>query len=167
MTEKVTSYFNIFEWGRNLLDQLDITYQQAFMASPVREGYYMPSPARERYYDQLAKSLINSNFGSDGTINNDKLNQEITNLKSEAEAGHENNINDMTQVDEYKLPGKNKYASTIKDLAYHNSDEYKDEISDSDKNVEASKEPITDTHICNTSVGIISVKPAAVGVGII
>ena len=29
---KVTSYFNIFECGRNLLDQLDVTYQRAFMA---------------------------------------------------------------------------------------------------------------------------------------
>ena len=37
VTRKVTSYFNIFECGRNLLDQLDITYQQAFMASRVRE----------------------------------------------------------------------------------------------------------------------------------
>ena len=34
---KATSYFNIFEYGRNLLDQLDVTYQQAFMTSPVRE----------------------------------------------------------------------------------------------------------------------------------
>ena len=28
---KVTSYFNIFNCGRNLLDQLDVTYQQTFM----------------------------------------------------------------------------------------------------------------------------------------
>ena len=34
VTEKVTSYFNIFECGRNLLDQLDVTYQRAFMATP-------------------------------------------------------------------------------------------------------------------------------------
>ena len=27
VTEKVTSHFNIFECGRNLLDQLDVTYQ--------------------------------------------------------------------------------------------------------------------------------------------
>ena len=80
--EKVTSYFNIFECGRNLLDQIDVKYQQAFMASLVREGYYTPSPARERYYDQPTKSLINSNVGSDGTINNDKLNQAINDLKA-------------------------------------------------------------------------------------
>ena len=35
VTEKVTSYFNIFESGRNLLDQLDVTYQPAFMATPA------------------------------------------------------------------------------------------------------------------------------------
>ena len=29
---KVSSYFNIFECGRNLLDQLDVTYQRAFTA---------------------------------------------------------------------------------------------------------------------------------------
>ena len=28
VTQKVTSYFNIFECGRNLLDQLDVTYQR-------------------------------------------------------------------------------------------------------------------------------------------
>ena len=49
--EKGTSYFNIFECGRNLLDQLDVTYKRAFMASTVQEGLYQPSPSRERYYD--------------------------------------------------------------------------------------------------------------------
>ena len=137
------------------------------MASPVQEGYYQPSPALERYYDQLAKNLINSNVGIDGTINNDKLNQAITDLKSEAKAGHEHNILDTTQVDEYKSPEKNKDASTITDSVYHHSDEYEDEIIYSDKKVEASKEPITDTHVCNTSVGTTSVDPAAIRVGII
>ena len=47
VTGKVTSYLNIFECGRNLLYQLDVTYQRAFMSSPVREGYYT-STARER-----------------------------------------------------------------------------------------------------------------------
>ena len=117
---KVTSYFNVFGSSGSPLDQLDVTYQRAFMASPVREGYYT-SPARERYYDQLAKSLINPNVRSDRTINNDKLNQAITDLKAEAEAGYERNINDMTQIDEYKSPGENKDASTINDSEYHNS----------------------------------------------
>ena len=65
-------------------------------------------------------------------------------MKSEKEAGHERNILDMKQVDEYMLPGENKYASTVNGSEYHNLDEYEDEISDSSKHVEASKEPITD-----------------------
>ena len=40
---KGTSYFNIFKCGRNLLDQLEVTYQRAFMASPVRERLYITS----------------------------------------------------------------------------------------------------------------------------
>ena len=100
------------------MDQLDVTYQRAFMASPVQEGYYT-SPSRERYYDQLTKCVINSNVGSDGTIKN-RLNQAITVLKAEEEAWHERKINNMTQVDEYNSPGKNKYASTVNDSEYHN-----------------------------------------------
>ena len=56
---------------------------------------------------------------------------------------------------------------TVNDLAYYNLDEYEDEISDSDKKVEAKKKPITDTHVRNTSVGTTSVDPAVIGVGII
>ena len=61
----------------------------------------------------------------------------------------ERNKLDMTQVDDYKSPWKYKDASTVNDSAYHNSDEYEDEISDSDKKVEANKDPITDTHVHN------------------
>ena len=44
----------------------------------------------------------------------------------------------------------------VKNSVYHNSDEYEDEASDSDKKVEASKYPITDTHVHDTSVGTTS-----------
>ena len=68
--EKGTSYFNIFECSRNILDQLDVTYQRSFMPSPVQEGLYQPSPERERYYDQMSESLIETKVGSDRAINN-------------------------------------------------------------------------------------------------
>ena len=35
VTEKLTRYFYIFECGRNLLDQLDVTHQRAFMITPA------------------------------------------------------------------------------------------------------------------------------------
>ena len=96
MIEKGTSYFNIFECGRNLLDQVDVTYQRLFMASPVKEGLYQPSTARERYYDQIADNIIEANVQSNGTINYEELHKAITLLKSEKEAEHERNILNMT-----------------------------------------------------------------------
>ena len=60
---------------------------------------------------------------------------------------------------------------TINDSAYYKLDEHEVEISDSSKQVEASKELITDTHIfdrvCNLLDGIVSVKPSITRVGII
>ena len=58
--EKVTSYLNIFECSINLLDQLDVTYQRAFMALPVQEVLYQPSPARERCYDKNGRESYQS-----------------------------------------------------------------------------------------------------------
>ena len=55
VSDRGSSYFNVFECSRNLLDQLDVTYQRAFTAfykpstAPIR--YYQLSPARERFYD--------------------------------------------------------------------------------------------------------------------
>ena len=95
--EKGKSYFNISECGRNLLDQLDVTYQRAFMATPVPEGFYFPSPAQERYYDMMANNIIEAKVGSDRTINNDEIDKAITKLKSEMEAEYERNILNMTQ----------------------------------------------------------------------
>ena len=84
--EKGTSYFNIFECSINLLDQLDVTYQRASMASPVQEGLYQPSTSQERYYDKMAESLIKVKVRSDRTINNDELHKAITQFKPEKEA---------------------------------------------------------------------------------
>ena len=88
-------------------------------------------------------------------------------MKYEAEAWNERNINDMTQVDDYKSPGENKDASTINYLVYYKLNEHEVEISDSSEQVEVSKEPITDTHVHNTSIGTTSFDPDAIGVGII
>ena len=88
-------------------------------------------------------------------------------MKSEKKAGHERNILDMTQVDDYKSPWKDKDASTDNNLAYIFLNEYEDRISDSDQKVEASKESIKDTHVHNTSFGTTSVNSAVTGVGII
>ena len=52
VSDKGSIYFNIFECGRNLWDQLDVTCQRAFTASAatstVPKGFYQISPAREK-----------------------------------------------------------------------------------------------------------------------
>ena len=73
----------------------------------------------------------------------------------------------MTQVDDYKSPWKDKDTTTVNYLAYIFLNSYEDEISDSSKQVEASKEPIKDTHVHNTSVGTTSVDLAVTSVVII
>ena len=63
MTQKVTSDFNIFECGRNILDQLDVTYQRAFMATS----------AQDEYYKEMTKIIIKANIGGDGNLFNEKI----------------------------------------------------------------------------------------------
>ena len=82
VSNKESSYFNIFECGINLLDQLDVTYQLAFTASPVQQGLYQISPARERYYDMIADNIEETNVGSEGTINKEELRKAINIVKS-------------------------------------------------------------------------------------
>ena len=137
VTEKVTSYFNIFECGRNILDQLDVMYQQAFMATS----------AQDEYYREMTKSLIKANIGRYGKICNEKIHREVIDLRAEVDLEHERNINNITSEDVYQSPMKKGKVSTINDSVYYDSDEPVDTISDSIKQVDASNKPITDTHI--------------------
>ena len=83
---KDETYFNLFECGRNLLDQLDVTYQRAFTAyetsSLVPPGHYELSPARERYYDMQADLITEKNVGMD----KDEIRKAISRVKLEYEA---------------------------------------------------------------------------------
>ena len=108
MSDKGSGYFNIFKCGRNLLDQLDVTYQRTFTASPVQQRLYEISPAQERYYDMMADNIEERNVGSEVTINKEKIRKAIDIVKSEEEAGHERNIDNMIQEDDYKSPWKEK-----------------------------------------------------------
>ena len=113
MGDKGSSYFDIFECSRNILDQLDVTYQRAFTSSPVQQGLYQISPARDRYYDMMADNTEEKNVGSEGTINKEELRKAINIVKYEEESEHERNIDNMTQRDDYKSPWKEKYATTV------------------------------------------------------
>ena len=92
MSVKGASYFNIFECGRNLLDQLGVTYQRAFTASTnlssVPKRLYEQSPARERFYDIFVDHIVDKNYG----IDEDKIRKAVDYMKSEYEEEHECDI---------------------------------------------------------------------------
>ena len=85
MSVKGASYFNIFECGRNLLDQLDVTCQRAFTASSkpssVPKQHYEPSPALEIFYDLFADVILDKNYG----IDEDEILKAVNYMKSEYE----------------------------------------------------------------------------------
>ena len=189
VSEKGSSCINIFECSRNLLDQLDVTYQNAFTASPVQQGLYQISPALEIYYYMMTDHIEETNIGIEGTINKEELRKVITILKSEEEAEHELNIDNMTQEDDYKSPWKNKDAkfpttvnNALDDTEYTFLDSYQTDTSDLSKQVEMSKdtikdtqtikEPITDDNhiidrVCYLQYGPTNMDPVLTGVGII
>ena len=134
------------------------------MASPVQEGLYQLSSAQERYYDQIADSLIEANVQSNGTITDEELHKAITLLKSEKEAEHERNISNMTQIDDYKSPWKDKYATMVNDSTYTFLNSWNDDESGLSKQVETSKDTIKDTHVHDTSVGTTDEDPVVTGV---
>ena len=111
---KGASYFNIFECGRNLLDQLDVTYQRAFTASKtssaVPTGHYEPSPAQEIYYDMQADLIAEKNVGMD----KDKIRKAISHVKLEDEAYHERNIEYLDQEDDYYKSPWREYAAYLR-----------------------------------------------------
>ena len=67
VTDNGSSYFNIFECGRTILYQLDVTYQRAFTTSAepslVPKGYYRPSPAQDRFYDIMEDHVLEKMTG--------------------------------------------------------------------------------------------------------
>ena len=118
----------------------------------------------------MTKSLIKANI--DGVkLCNEKIQQEVIDLRAELNLEHEGNINNISCGNEYTSLMKKENVWTINDLVYYDSDEHADTIRYSSKPVDSINEPITDTHIVeeinNLSVGIVSFEPAVIGVGII
>ena len=75
VTEKVKSYFNIYECGRNLLDRLDVTYQQAFMAPP-----------KDKYYNAFMDTLVKDNNLRGKPFYNQNIQEAVNDAIEETEA---------------------------------------------------------------------------------
>ena len=130
----------------------------------------METSAQYEYYKEMTKSLIKASIEG-GKLCNEKIQQSVIDLRAELDLEQERNIKYISCDNEYTSPMKKKEVSTINDWVYYELGEHVDTISDSSKPVDASNEPITDTHIVegihNLSVGIVSVERAVIGVGII
>ena len=75
ITKEVPSYFNIFECGKNILDRLDVTYEQACMVTP-----------KEKYYTKLLKNLVNDNNYNGAPLSNENIQQAVSIVMEETEA---------------------------------------------------------------------------------
>ena len=75
VTEEVKHYFNIFECGRNILDRIDVTYEQAFMATP-----------QDNDYTRMLENLVKINNRNGETFSNEKLQQAVSDVKEETDA---------------------------------------------------------------------------------
>ena len=75
VTQKLKSYFNIYECGRNLLDQLDVTYQQAFMATP-----------KDKYYNAFLDILVKYNYLRGVPLYNQKIQEAVSDVIEATEA---------------------------------------------------------------------------------
>ena len=96
MTEKVIIYFNIFNCGRNILDQLDVKYQQLFISTA----------AENDYYKDMLRNIIKVDNNKGGLLCNEKLRQAVIYLRAEINIEHERNINNITCDDLYQYPMK-------------------------------------------------------------
>ena len=54
VTKEMTSYFNIFKCGRNILGRLDVTYERACMVTP-----------KDKYYNTFLNTLVDENIHKD------------------------------------------------------------------------------------------------------
>ena len=75
VTKEVLSYFNIFEYGGNILDRLDVTYKQACMTTP-----------KDKYHEKTLEALVDDNNRNGAALSNEKLRQAVNKLMEETEA---------------------------------------------------------------------------------
>ena len=147
VTKEVKSYFNILKCGRNILDQLDVTYQRAFMATP-----------KEKYSNAFLDTLAKDNNIKGEPFSNDKIRQEVGKVIEETGSEFERKINNITCYTSFQYPTQKKDVSIINDFVYYESEEQVDTIRDPNKQVDTSSDPKEETHIIDR-IRKLSVRP--------
>ena len=73
----------------------------------------MATPAENEYYKEILKSLIKEN-NKGWKLCNEKLWQAVIDLRSELNAEHKRNINNITCDDLYQSPMKKKDGTSLR-----------------------------------------------------
>ena len=85
VTYDVPNYFNVFnvfKWGRNLLDRLDVSYERAYRAIP-----------KEKYFTEMLDYQNDYNG-----CHSEKLQDSVIGLIGEEEEDAQNNVNNVTMM---------------------------------------------------------------------
>ena len=114
------SYFNIFECGRNLLDRIDVTYEQACMPTP-----------KDKYYTKSLKTLFEDKNRNGAPLSNENIQQAVSIFVEEMEVELERKINEITLDTSFQSPIQKKDISTTKDSGSNEPDNQVGKISDS------------------------------------
>ena len=66
-THEVPNYVNIFQFGSNLLNRLDVTYEQACMDTP-----------KDKYFEKILETLVDYNDHHNVPLSNEKLRKAVS-----------------------------------------------------------------------------------------
>ena len=110
------------------MDQLDVTYQRAVMATS----------SQDEYYTEFLDTLFKDNNLRGEPLFNKNIQEAVSDVIEETESEFERYHNKITCDHSYQSPILNKDLLKIKDLVYYESDEHIYTISDSSKQVDAS-----------------------------
>ena len=95
-TNEVPCYFNISEYGRNILNRLEVTYERACMANP-----------RDKYYEKMLDTLVDYNDHHNALLSKENLRRAISKVVAKTEEEERNIIsyaNNVTMDNFCKFP---------------------------------------------------------------
>ena len=109
-------------------------------------------------YNKLLNTIVDDNNQKGAPFSNEKLRQAVGKVMKETESEFERNINEITCNTSFQSPIQNKDVSTINNSVYYESEDQVDTISDSNKQVDPSRDPKEETHIIDI-IRKLSVRP--------
>ena len=74
VTNEVQSYFNIYKCGRNILNRIDMAYEQLCMAT-----------TKDKYYTKMLETLVDYNDCNNAPLSNEKIRQVVRRVMAETE----------------------------------------------------------------------------------